>query len=73
VRAPGTQAALEALSAAGRLTRDDFLTLAETYAFLQRLRNLGYLRTGLPADVLPVRAEERLRHIARLMGFADDA
>ena len=54
------------------LDRDDFLSLSEAYDFLQRLRNVGYLRIGLPADVLPVREKERLRPLARLLGFADD-
>lgn len=70
---PGTQRALQALHQSGVLLRDDFLALFEAYDFLARLRNTGYLRTGLPADTLPVGQEERLQPLARLMGFGDDA
>lgn len=72
VRVPGTSAALDALAAAGLLSRDEFLPLSESYGFLARLRNIGYLRTGLPADVLPLKDPGRLRALARLTGFADD-
>lgn len=72
IRVPGTRDGLEALCAAGLLVRDDFLTLAEGCDFLARLRDVGYLRTGLPADLLPVGQPDRLRAVARRMGFADD-
>jgi acyl-phosphate glycerol 3-phosphate acyltransferase len=61
VRVPGTRAALHALGGAGLLARDDLLVLSETYDLLQRLRNAGYLRTGLPADVLPAAGSPRNR------------
>ena len=75
--ATGTRNALHALHHAGLLGRGDLLTLAETYDFLQRLRNAAYLRTGLPGDTLPPppapgrppnpEAERRLRALSRLV------
>ena len=75
--ATGTRDALHALHHAGLLGRGDLLALAETYDFLQRLRNAAYLRTGLPGDTLPQppapgrpptpEAERRLRALSRLV------
>jgi glutamate-ammonia-ligase adenylyltransferase len=70
--ATGTRTTLETLARLGLLRRDDFLTLGEGYDFLARLRNTGYLRTGLPENRLPTGNEERLRALARLVGFTDD-
>src|SRR5207237_3368864 len=43
VRAPGTMAALEALTAAGALDPEDAATLSAAYRFCERTRNRWYL------------------------------
>src|SRR6266567_4503007 len=53
VRSPGTLPAIEALAAAGALTAVEAGWLADAYRLCLRLRNLGFLVTGRPADSLP--------------------
>jgi len=53
LRSPGTLPAIEALAAAGALTPVEAGWLSGAYRLCLRLRNLGYLVTGRPADSLP--------------------
>jgi glutamate-ammonia-ligase adenylyltransferase len=67
VRATGTMAALDGLSAAGALSADDRSVLAEAYRFCERTRNRLYLVRGTPGDALPSRPEH-LTRLARSLG-----
>src|SRR6266545_1492210 len=67
VRSPGTLPAIEALAAAGALTRVEAAWLADAYRLCLRLRNLGYLVTGRPADSLPT-DPLALERLAEAMG-----
>jgi glutamate-ammonia-ligase adenylyltransferase len=62
VRLPGTLPALDALVQAGALEAGEAAWLGEAYRLCLRLRNIGYLVAGRPADSLPTdpRALERL-------------
>jgi glutamate-ammonia-ligase adenylyltransferase len=62
VREPGTLPALSALVQAGGLEAGEAAWLGDAYRLCLRLRNIGYLVAGRPADSLPTdpRALERL-------------
>src|SRR6266540_987003 len=53
VRSPGTLPAIGALEAVGALTAVEAGWLTDAYRLCLRLRNLGFLVTGRPADSLP--------------------
>jgi glutamate-ammonia-ligase adenylyltransferase len=64
----GTLAALDALTAAGRLSEGDAASLREAWLLASRLRNAGMLWRGRPVDVVP----EAIRDadgIARIVGL----
>jgi len=67
VRASGTMPALVALEAAGALSSDDRVVLAEAYRFCERTRNRLFLVRGSPGDALPSRPEQ-LTRLARSLG-----
>jgi len=60
IRATGTVQALEALTDAGALDRDDGTTLLEAYRFCERVRNRWYLVNSGPAESLPTQPEQLL-------------
>jgi glutamate-ammonia-ligase adenylyltransferase len=62
VRLPGTLPALQALVEVGGLEAGEAAWLGDAYRLCLRLRNIGYLVAGRPADSLPTdpRALERL-------------
>jgi glutamate-ammonia-ligase adenylyltransferase len=62
VPAAGTMAALDALTEAGALAREDRDVLAAAYRFCERTRNRWFLVKGAPGDALPTQPE----HLARL-------
>jgi glutamate-ammonia-ligase adenylyltransferase len=53
VRSPGTLPAIRELAATGALSPVEAGWLADAYRLCLRLRNLGFLVTGRPADSLP--------------------
>ncbi len=57
VRAAGTMAALDALTAAGLMDPEDHVVLADAYRFLERTRNRWFLIKGSTGDSLPQQPE----------------
>lgn len=68
VRRPGTLEALEALTACGRLRREDASQLREGYLFLRRVENRQRLVHGRALQRLPTRGRP-LRLLARRLGY----
>ena len=53
LRVPSTREAVQRLAAAGHLDERERAWLAESYGLCTRLRNVAYLVTGRPTDLLP--------------------
>jgi [glutamine synthetase] adenylyltransferase / [glutamine synthetase]-adenylyl-L-tyrosine phosphorylase len=68
VRRPGTLEALEALTAAGRIRREDGAELREGYLFLRRVENRQRLVHGRALQHLPTRGRGLLL-LARRLGY----
>ena len=68
VRAPGTLEALDALTAAGCIRREDRSELREGYLFLRRVENRQRLVHGRALQHLPTRGRP-LRLLARRLGY----
>jgi glutamate-ammonia-ligase adenylyltransferase len=67
VRLPGTLDALGALVEAGGLEAGEAAWLGDAYRLCLRLRNIGYLVAGRPADSLPT-DQRALERLAEAMG-----
>jgi glutamate-ammonia-ligase adenylyltransferase len=71
VRTPSTLEGLDALAAAGLLSKDDRSALAQAYRFCAAVRNRLFLRAGRSRDSLPTDPEEAAR-LARSLGYELD-
>jgi glutamate-ammonia-ligase adenylyltransferase len=58
IRAPGTVAALRALTGAGHLLQDDAAALLKAYRFCEQARNRWFVVHGAPGDALPTQADQ---------------
>jgi glutamate-ammonia-ligase adenylyltransferase len=67
VRLPGTLKALDALVEVGGLEAGEAAWLGDAYRLCLRLRNIGYLVAGRPADSLPT-DQRALERLAEAMG-----
>jgi [glutamine synthetase] adenylyltransferase / [glutamine synthetase]-adenylyl-L-tyrosine phosphorylase len=68
LRVHGTREALERLAAAGHIDQRERAWLAEAYGLCTRLRNIAYLVTGRPTDLLPT-DQLVLTRMARALGL----
>jgi len=70
VRCRNTWDALDALTRAGALSETERRNLAEAYDFLRRVEHLLQIQPAAPTKELPI-ARDRLRRLARAMGYRD--
>ena len=68
LRVQSTREAIERLAAAGHIDQRERSWLAEAYGICSRLRNVVYLVTGRPADLLPT-DQTVLTRMARALGL----